>query len=153
MCSRQTDVPATVSTESGTESRFSFHDDTLTGRPSNVSAASLAGNPDIRVPETVKIEDGLRAARGEKEKDADRAGRTPRGGSEETEGTPRTREALNTSTQDRIATKEETEERELCHVPGGTWLNQSPKKSIFAGQEETWGKEKRQLSTKNPQTI
>ncbi|KAJ1144729.1 hypothetical protein NDU88_011026 [Pleurodeles waltl] len=108
---------ATGSTESGTES---FHDDALTGRPNNVSTASLAGNPDIRVPETIKIEDGLRAARVGKEKNVDRAGRMPRGESEETERTPRTREALKTNTQDRIATKEETEEREPCHVPGGS---------------------------------
>ncbi|KAJ1107707.1 hypothetical protein NDU88_005096 [Pleurodeles waltl] len=94
------------------------------GRHSNVGAASLAGNPDILVPETVKIEDGLRARRVEEERDADRAGGTPRGGPEETEGTLSTREALNPSAQDRIATKEEAEERELRHVPGGTKLNQ-----------------------------
>ncbi|KAJ1100939.1 hypothetical protein NDU88_006014 [Pleurodeles waltl] len=123
--SRQTDVPATVRTESGTESRFSLPDDALPGRHSNVGDASLAGNPNIRVPETVKIEDGLRVRRvEEEERDADRAGGTTRGGPEETEGTPSTREALNPSAQDQIATKEEAEERELRHVPGGTWLNQ-----------------------------
>ncbi|KAJ1182249.1 hypothetical protein NDU88_007443 [Pleurodeles waltl] len=61
--SRQTDVPATVRTESGTESRFSLLADALSGRHSNIDAASLAGNPDIRVPETVKTDDGLRARR------------------------------------------------------------------------------------------
>ncbi|KAJ1208545.1 hypothetical protein NDU88_003929 [Pleurodeles waltl] len=121
----ETDVPATGRTESGTESRFSLPDDTLPGRHSNVGTASFAGNPDIQVPEAVKIENGLRAQRiEEEERDADRVERTPRGEPEETEGTPKSREALNPSTQDRIATKEEAEERELRHVPGGTWLNQ-----------------------------
>ncbi|KAJ1104270.1 hypothetical protein NDU88_001682 [Pleurodeles waltl] len=92
------------------ESRFSFPDDALPGRPSNVSAVSLIGNTDIRVPETGEIEDGLRAKKEEKGKDAERAARTPRGRPEETEGRPNTREALKTSTQDRIAIKEETEE-------------------------------------------
>ncbi|KAJ1138470.1 hypothetical protein NDU88_004853 [Pleurodeles waltl] len=121
---RLTDVPATITTELGTESRFSFPDDAPPGRPSNGSAVSLTGNPDIRVPETVEIEDGLRARREETGKDADRDARTPRERPEETEGRQNTREALKTSAQDRIATKRETEERVFRHVPGGTWLNQ-----------------------------
>ncbi|KAJ1213923.1 hypothetical protein NDU88_001552 [Pleurodeles waltl] len=59
------DVLATVRTESGTESRFSLLADALSGRHSNVDADSLAGNPDIRVPETVKTDNGAtRGARG-----------------------------------------------------------------------------------------
>ncbi|KAJ1153349.1 hypothetical protein NDU88_006110 [Pleurodeles waltl] len=94
------------------------------GRPSNVSAVSLTGNPDILVPEMVEIEDGLRTKGEEKEKDANRAVRTPRERPEEAEGRSNTREALKTSAQDQISTKGETEEREFRHVPGGTWLNQ-----------------------------
>ncbi|KAJ1084735.1 hypothetical protein NDU88_004881 [Pleurodeles waltl] len=60
----QTDVPATVRTESGTESRFSLHGDALPGRHGNVDTTSITGNPDIRVPDAVKIEDGLRSGGG-----------------------------------------------------------------------------------------
>ncbi|KAJ1134183.1 hypothetical protein NDU88_000639, partial [Pleurodeles waltl] len=110
---------------SGPESRFSFPGDAPPGRPSNISAVSLRGNPDIQVPETVEIEDGLRAGRENRGEDADKDERTPSERPEDTEGRPNTREALKTSAQGRIATKRETEGRELRHVPGGTWLNQT----------------------------
>ncbi|KAJ1127905.1 hypothetical protein NDU88_006298 [Pleurodeles waltl] len=82
------DVPATVRTESGTVSQFSLHGDALPGHHGNVDTTSLTGNPDIRVPDAVKIEDGLRAQRVvEEEEDAKRAEKTPRGGFGKTEET------------------------------------------------------------------
>ncbi|KAJ1132351.1 hypothetical protein NDU88_010665 [Pleurodeles waltl] len=79
-------------TESGTESRFSLLANALSGRHSNVDSASLTENPDIWDPETVKTDDGLRVRRVEEERDAYRAGGTTKGGPEEKEGTPTTRE-------------------------------------------------------------
>ncbi|KAJ1086343.1 hypothetical protein NDU88_006463 [Pleurodeles waltl] len=125
-CVAKTDVPATVRTESGTESRFSLLADALSGRHGNIDAACLAGNPDIRVPETVKTDDGLRAARVVDERDAERHKEGTKEGPEKTEGRPTTREPRKPVVQDRIETGEEPEERELRHVPGGTWLNQVP---------------------------
>ncbi|KAJ1152263.1 hypothetical protein NDU88_005039 [Pleurodeles waltl] len=121
---RQTDVPATVRAESGTESRFSLLADARTGRHSNMDAACLAGNPDIRVPETVKRDDGLRAARVGEEGDAERHGGATKGGPEETGGCPTSREPRKPVVQERIESREDPEERELRHIPGGTWLNQ-----------------------------
>ncbi|KAJ1086342.1 hypothetical protein NDU88_006462 [Pleurodeles waltl] len=89
-----------------------------------MDAACLAGNPDIRVPETVKTDDGLRAARVVDERDAERHKEGTKEGPEKTEGRPTTREPRKPVVQDRIETGEEPEERELRHVPGGTWLNQ-----------------------------
>ncbi|KAJ1084920.1 hypothetical protein NDU88_005060 [Pleurodeles waltl] len=92
-----------------------------------MDAACLAGNPDIRVPETVKTDDGLRAGRVGEEGDAERHGGATKGGPEETEGRPTSREPRKPVVQERIETGEEPEERELRqlrHVPGGTWLNQ-----------------------------
>ncbi|KAJ1176372.1 hypothetical protein NDU88_001654 [Pleurodeles waltl] len=120
-----TDVPANVQTESRTESRFSLHGDALPGRHGNVDTTSLTANPDIRVPDAVTIEDGLCARRVvEEEEDAETAEKSQRGGFGKTEETSNKREAPHPSTKDRIETKEEIEERELRHVPGGTWLNQ-----------------------------
>ncbi|KAJ1129054.1 hypothetical protein NDU88_007425 [Pleurodeles waltl] len=57
----ETDVPATVKTESGTESRSSLLADALSGRHGNMDDACLAGIPDIRVPKTVKTNYARRA--------------------------------------------------------------------------------------------
>ncbi|KAJ1180335.1 hypothetical protein NDU88_005557 [Pleurodeles waltl] len=67
---RQTDSPATSRTESGTESRFSIPCDALSGRHSNNNATCFTGNPDIRVPEALKVDDGLRARRALEARDA-----------------------------------------------------------------------------------
>ncbi|KAJ1175828.1 hypothetical protein NDU88_001113 [Pleurodeles waltl] len=72
---RQLEFPSTSRAKSGTESRFSNpcdnHDgignpsgrihDSLSGHHDNEDAISFTGNPDIRVPEGLKSEDGLRA--------------------------------------------------------------------------------------------
>ncbi|KAJ1127082.1 hypothetical protein NDU88_005488 [Pleurodeles waltl] len=77
----QTDAPATLRTESGTESRFSLHGNALPGRHGNIDTTSLTWNLDIRVPDAVKIDDGLRArCVVEEEEDAERAEEKPRGG-------------------------------------------------------------------------
>ncbi|KAJ1216448.1 hypothetical protein NDU88_004050 [Pleurodeles waltl] len=111
--SRQTDVPATLQTESGTESRFSFPSDALSGRHDNTDVACLAGNPDIRVPVALKIDDGLRAARvaaegdagGEKEKEK---GEPEKGGRHLTP-----EERRESAIQDLAETGEVSEGREL----------------------------------------
>ncbi|KAJ1082790.1 hypothetical protein NDU88_002955 [Pleurodeles waltl] len=89
-----------------------------------MDAACLAGNPDIRVPETEKTKDGLCTGRVGEEGDAERHGGAMKGGPEEAEGRPTSGESWKPVIQDRIETREEPEERELRHVPGGTWLNQ-----------------------------
>ncbi|KAJ1126067.1 hypothetical protein NDU88_004480 [Pleurodeles waltl] len=106
---RLTDIPATRTTESGTESRFSFPDDAPPGRPSNVDAGSLTGNPDIRFPETVDRKDRLHAREEDGEKNADRDERTRSERPEDTERRPDTGETLKESAQGRIATKREPE--------------------------------------------
>ncbi|KAJ1175743.1 hypothetical protein NDU88_001030 [Pleurodeles waltl] len=119
-----TDAPATLRTELGTESRISLHGYALPGRHGNINNTSLTGNPDSRVPEVLEIDDGLRAQHVVEEEYAERAEETPRGGFVTIEETSNQREALHPNTQDRIEAREETEKRELRHVPGGTWLNQ-----------------------------
>ncbi|KAJ1103858.1 hypothetical protein NDU88_001279 [Pleurodeles waltl] len=114
-CSRQTDVPATVRAESGTESRFSLLADALSGRHSNMDAASLAGNPDIRAPETVKTVDGLRAARVVDERDAERHEGGTEEGPEKTEGRPTSREPRKLVVQDRRGTR-----RDVAQPESGT---------------------------------
>ncbi|KAJ1096429.1 hypothetical protein NDU88_001571 [Pleurodeles waltl] len=114
--------------ESGTESRFSVPCDALFGRHDNMDAACLTGILDIRVPETLKEDDGLCTRRVSEERNA--AGDA--GGDAEKEkrkhGDTRrdsaTEELRTSSFQDRTETDEVSEGRDLRHVPGGTWLNQ-----------------------------
>ncbi|KAJ1123657.1 hypothetical protein NDU88_002125 [Pleurodeles waltl] len=70
------------------------------------------------------MDDGLCAAGVVEERDAERHEGATKGVPEETSGRPTTREPRNPVVLDRIKTREEPEERELRHVPGGTWLNQ-----------------------------
>ncbi|KAJ1214776.1 hypothetical protein NDU88_002389 [Pleurodeles waltl] len=92
-------------------------------------ASAITGNPDIRVPEVLERDNGLHArgvlfteaAEGEdtEEGDAEKRGRIPnplRQTQEEEQRSP--------SPGDTTTGKEGPEGRELCHVPGGTWLNQ-----------------------------
>ncbi|KAJ1206232.1 hypothetical protein NDU88_001641 [Pleurodeles waltl] len=111
---------ATLRTESGTESRLSLHGDALPGRHGNIDNTSLTGNPDIRVPKALKIDNGLHAqCVVEEEEDAERAEETPKGGFVTIEETSNQREAPHPNTKDRIEAREEIEKRELRHVPGG----------------------------------
>ncbi|KAJ1117754.1 hypothetical protein NDU88_005951 [Pleurodeles waltl] len=123
-CSRLTDIPATNTTESGTESRFYFLDDTPSGRPSNHGAASLKGNPDIRVPEGIEKKNGLHKEEGEKNENADEDAGPERRRPGDTEKRPDAGKTLKMTTQCQITTKREPEGRRFHHVPGGTWLNQ-----------------------------
>ncbi|KAJ1155614.1 hypothetical protein NDU88_008343 [Pleurodeles waltl] len=135
-CSQQTDVPATLKTELGTESRFSFPSDALSGRHDNTDAACLAGNPDIRIPEALKVDDGLRAVRVAAEGDAGVEKEKEKGGPEKSRRHPTTEELRESAVQDLAETGEVSEGRELCHVPGGTWLDQGsswPAKVLFMG--------------------
>ncbi|KAJ1099623.1 hypothetical protein NDU88_004722 [Pleurodeles waltl] len=93
------DVPATITAESVTESRSAFIDNALPGRLSNEHAVNLTGNPDIRVPEIVEIDDGLGARAEEKEKDADRDVKTPSERPEAIKGKRNDREARRASAQ------------------------------------------------------
>ncbi|KAJ1152588.1 hypothetical protein NDU88_005363 [Pleurodeles waltl] len=69
---RLVEVPATPTAESGTESRSALLDNAPPGRLSNDHAANITGNPDIRAPEMVEMDDGLAAPEEEEGKDADR---------------------------------------------------------------------------------
>ncbi|KAJ1155314.1 hypothetical protein NDU88_008045 [Pleurodeles waltl] len=163
----QTDAPANLRPESGTESRFFPHGDALPGRHGIINDASLTGNPDFRVPEEPEIDDGLRARRGIEEEVVESMDQTPRGGIMNIEEKSNQREALHPNVQDRIEDREETEKREPHHVPGGTWHNQTHPYLHFSCFRCTWessdeylrqsrgnlGKEKKQLSTENPHTL
>ncbi|KAJ1218914.1 hypothetical protein NDU88_006485 [Pleurodeles waltl] len=112
------------------ESRFSFLADALSGRHDNMDVSCLAGNPDIRVPETVKTDDGLRAARVVAERDTGGEKEEEKGRPEETGGRPTTEEPRESAEQNLAETGEVPERRELRHVPRGTWLDQD---------RNTWG--------------
>ncbi|KAJ1152726.1 hypothetical protein NDU88_005501 [Pleurodeles waltl] len=90
-----------------------------------------AGNPDIRVPESVKTAEGLCTRRVREEKDAkgkdSKKKRTEIAGSEGDKGSsgPHLGRATPGSTQETPTAGQESPERlELCHVSGGTWLKQ-----------------------------
>ncbi|KAJ1169344.1 hypothetical protein NDU88_001237 [Pleurodeles waltl] len=89
-----------------------------------MEASCLAGNPDIRVHETVKTDDGLHAAHVVAGKDAGREKEEEKGRPEETGGHLTTEEPRESAVQNLAETGEVPERRELRHVPGGTWLNQ-----------------------------
>ncbi|KAJ1199281.1 hypothetical protein NDU88_003119 [Pleurodeles waltl] len=119
------DVPATLKTESGTESRFSYPSDALSGHHDNTDAACLAGNPDIRVPEALKVDDGLHAGRVAAEGDAGGEKEKEKGGPEKSGRHPTTEELRESAVQDLAETGDVSEGCELRHVPGGTWLDQA----------------------------
>ncbi|KAJ1123857.1 hypothetical protein NDU88_002324 [Pleurodeles waltl] len=88
-----------------------------------------AGNPDIRVPESLKTKVGLRAERAEKEKDAEgrRAGNTRKEDIREDEQTIDAYIAGKRPSNGRDNTlggQEGPNKPEVRHVPGGTWLKQ-----------------------------
>ncbi|KAJ1125321.1 hypothetical protein NDU88_003753 [Pleurodeles waltl] len=89
-----------------------------------------AANPDIRVPDSVKTDDGLRPLRALKTRDAD-VGEMEGGERKETvhEETP-TKEQTDTGTEDTATGQEGPKELEHRHVPGGTWLSQDHAKSL-----------------------
>ncbi|KAJ1110094.1 hypothetical protein NDU88_007449 [Pleurodeles waltl] len=117
--------------------------------------SAVTGNPDIRVPEVIEIDNGIHARRslitedeeGEdaKEEDAEKRGRMPnpsRRTQEEEQKKP--------SPGDTTTGKEGQEERELRHVPGGTWLNQILGIRIPDPLPEIHGEEDASAVTGNP---
>ncbi|KAJ1085441.1 hypothetical protein NDU88_005573 [Pleurodeles waltl] len=103
--------------------------DSLSGRHDNEDATSLTGNPDIRVPEGLKSEDGLHGGGAFVGEDAEGDERTEKRRNWEAERRPATEELKTSSVKDTAANAEVPDGRELRHVPGGTWLNQSTWKS------------------------
>ncbi|KAJ1155640.1 hypothetical protein NDU88_008369 [Pleurodeles waltl] len=113
--------------------------------------AAGAGNPDIQVPESLKREEGLRARHAEETEDAEwrDAERTDEGtiGEDERElvsdigkGGPLTSRGNTTEGQ------EGPKKPELCHIPGGAWLQQvrsclRDKLRSIVGREEGGGDE------------
>ncbi|KAJ1206718.1 hypothetical protein NDU88_002119 [Pleurodeles waltl] len=94
-----------------------------------------AGNPDIRVPESVKREEGMCAAHTGEEKDAEEKdaeeGRTEIAGREDREGYKKNSDPHLGGTEPGNTRETPTEGQdspeklELRHVPGGMWLKQS----------------------------
>ncbi|KAJ1217202.1 hypothetical protein NDU88_004797 [Pleurodeles waltl] len=105
-------------------------DDAPPGRHSNVDAGNLTGNPDIRVPERVERENGLRARGAERQENADRGERRRDGRPEDTRRRLNPGEALEASDQDRIETKRRPEGRGLSHVPGRTRAPPRPRRDV-----------------------
>ncbi|KAJ1081523.1 hypothetical protein NDU88_001705 [Pleurodeles waltl] len=95
--SRLADVPATITAESGTESRSVLIDNDPPGRLSNEHAVNITGNSDIRVPEIVEIDDRLGARAEGKGKDADGDAKTRSERPEAVKGNRNAREARRTS--------------------------------------------------------
>ncbi|KAJ1217546.1 hypothetical protein NDU88_005140 [Pleurodeles waltl] len=98
-------------------------DDAPPGRHGNDDADKLPGNPDIRVPERVERENGLRAPGAERQENADRGERRRDERLEDRGRRLNTGEILEAKDQGRIETKRRPEGRGLRHVPVGTWLN------------------------------
>ncbi|KAJ1104321.1 hypothetical protein NDU88_001733 [Pleurodeles waltl] len=87
-------------------------------------AIAVTGNPDIRVPDVMKKDNGLRAAHALGAEDAKKDAVEKRGRKSVRSGRPEEEEEKNSSTGDAATGKEGPEERKLRHVSGGTWLNQ-----------------------------
>ncbi|KAJ1097471.1 hypothetical protein NDU88_002589 [Pleurodeles waltl] len=68
---RLSDIPATSGAGSGTAARFSLEDPVPPGFHDNGDADTSTGNPDIRVPEGIEGEDGLRARDARRNENAD----------------------------------------------------------------------------------
>ncbi|KAJ1151438.1 hypothetical protein NDU88_004219 [Pleurodeles waltl] len=88
-----------------------------------------AGNPDIRVPDSLKREDGLRARDALKTRDDEGRG-NEEGGEQLRErrevihGQTLVEEQMNTGRVDTATGQDSPKELERRHVPGGTWLSQ-----------------------------
>ncbi|KAJ1126648.1 hypothetical protein NDU88_005055 [Pleurodeles waltl] len=121
VCSRQLEFPATSRVTSGTESRFPdpYDDQDDIGNPGgripnslsehhgDEDAISFPGNPDIRVSEGMKRNDGLRAHGTLEEEDAGEDVSGERRRKREPERRPPTEEPKNSSVKDN-ATREES---------------------------------------------
>ncbi|KAJ1147092.1 hypothetical protein NDU88_013339, partial [Pleurodeles waltl] len=103
-----------------TEFRFSIPCNALSGRHGNKDASCLTGNPDIRVPEALKVDNGLRTWCASEGRDARGDAEKEKGGHGDVGRHPTTEELRKSSVQDLAETEEVSEGRELRHVPGGT---------------------------------
>ncbi|KAJ1155799.1 hypothetical protein NDU88_008524 [Pleurodeles waltl] len=133
-------VPETIDKKDGQRAQRALKED-----------AVAAGNPDIRVPKNVKSENGLRMGHTEKEEDAE--GITAKSAEREASGEdqkttdPYLGEEETQNTRDYPTKGQEGPKKlELCHVPGGTWLNQEQsclrgKLRFMVGREEGGGEE------------
>ncbi|KAJ1127945.1 hypothetical protein NDU88_006338 [Pleurodeles waltl] len=92
--------------------------------------AVAAGNPDIRVPENIKNENGLCVGRAEEEEDAEELS-TPSAeneacGKDQKATHPYLGEEETQNTRDYPTKGQEGPKKlELCHVPGWMWMNQA----------------------------
>ncbi|KAJ1214852.1 hypothetical protein NDU88_002463 [Pleurodeles waltl] len=136
---RELDSPTTSNIESGADCRSADscgHESKDIGNPDgripeHIPARSReeepiaeAGNPDIRVRDSVKREDGLRARRTFKTRDAEE-GRRQRGERREVvHGQTPAEEQKSTGQDDTAPGQDGPKELERRHVPGGMWLSQ-----------------------------
>ncbi|KAJ1126527.1 hypothetical protein NDU88_004934 [Pleurodeles waltl] len=113
----------------------------------NGDAGTSLGNPDIRVPDRTKREDGLRL---EVVEDAENAEKTERKeneenteeGNEDDDGRRNGNSVVPSETTDQRVKERNSDTRAYRHAPGGTWLT----KNIFAGQEGAWEKREKRHS-------
>ncbi|KAJ1138845.1 hypothetical protein NDU88_005226 [Pleurodeles waltl] len=92
-------------------------------------------NPDFRVPEKEKLDDGLRKGAQEEEETEDANGRAEEeenAGVQDGEGASGNSDVPSTKTDPTKETKQE-ETRIHRHIPGGTWLNKI--RSLFKRQD------------------
>ncbi|KAJ1144819.1 hypothetical protein NDU88_011113 [Pleurodeles waltl] len=101
-------------------SRFCCGDNATPGCHDNGDAGKLLGNPDIRVPESIEKEDGLRAGREKQGGNAD--GDEPRGNERAKDHRRNQNSRDNPEASNQARTERRAEGRELRHIPGGTWL-------------------------------
>ncbi|KAJ1080157.1 hypothetical protein NDU88_000377 [Pleurodeles waltl] len=92
----------------------------LSSHQDNVDVIRVTGNPDIRVPEGMKTEDGLRAAPTLEEEDAGADVRKDERRNREGEQRPPTEKPKTSTVKDTTTNEEVPEGRELHHVPEWT---------------------------------
>ncbi|KAJ1177137.1 hypothetical protein NDU88_002399 [Pleurodeles waltl] len=111
----------------------------LPGQQTEEDAITIPGNPDIRVPDGIKREDGLRARGALGREDAKEEGAERGRGTEKRSDRAQEEEQKEASSEDNPKGREGPEEPELCHVPGGTWLSQTEEDAItIPGNPDIW---------------
>ncbi|KAJ1192006.1 hypothetical protein NDU88_001318 [Pleurodeles waltl] len=135
-CSRQPTAPAPTREKSGTESRFPHHcnkRESIGSRGGRIPeplrgyqdyADAQTGNPDIRVPEIINTDEGLSGERVPNTEDAGGGQNRDEDENGEDDEQRRTTNSKPCSVKDAATKKENAENREFRHVPGGTWLHQ-----------------------------
>ncbi|KAJ1209555.1 hypothetical protein NDU88_004929 [Pleurodeles waltl] len=125
--------------------------DSLTERHGDEDAISIIGNPDIRVPKVMRRDNGLCARGALRPEDAEKDRAAERGRKPDPARRPPEEEPKNSSVEDTAPRKEDPEERQLHHVPGGTWLNQSLPSPVTGNPEEE--EDNIESITNRPQTL